>query len=288
MEVWLIYAIISIFSAGLFSFGTKIATERNYNASLMSVYLYTFGAVIAGVVYLFSPNKELIENMLVVTGWASLASVLFLLAIITRVKGMKYVDAVIFFPIHKTIGPVLVTISSLFYFSESLTAKEMIGILIGICVPILLITKTESKIQKNLKSGFVFIVTTSILTALVSSISKLISANGFSIDFYIFIFLFSGIFSSLFSYKFIQKNDAEEEYSTKGILFFSTILALFFFMANYAFVKALERGLAIVFTINSFSILVPVILSVLFYKDHFSIKKAFIVVLSIISIILFI
>ena len=152
----------------------------------------------------------------------------------------------------------------------------------------LLITKTESKIQKNLKIGFVFIFLTSVLTALVSSISKVVSTNGFNIDFYIFIFLFLDIGVSFLSYKFIQKDGAKEKYSKKGLISFSILLAIFFFLASYTFVKALSGSLAVVFTINSFSILVPVVLSVIFYKEHFSFKKAFIIALSIISILLFI
>jgi hypothetical protein len=37
METWLIYAIISIFAAGIHNFLLKVSTEKNYNGSLTSL-----------------------------------------------------------------------------------------------------------------------------------------------------------------------------------------------------------------------------------------------------------
>jgi len=39
---------------------------------------------------------------------------------------------------------------SLFLFKEYLEARDILGIIAGISVPLLLITKTENRIQKNL------------------------------------------------------------------------------------------------------------------------------------------
>jgi|GEM_PF-1767192 len=40
METWLLYAIISVFTAGLHNFALKIAAERHYNVGLISSYSY--------------------------------------------------------------------------------------------------------------------------------------------------------------------------------------------------------------------------------------------------------
>jgi len=44
----------------------------------------------------------------------------------------------------------MVTGISLFVFSETLETNDILGIIAGISVPLLLITKTENRIQKNL------------------------------------------------------------------------------------------------------------------------------------------
>jgi hypothetical protein len=45
----------------------------------------------------------------------------------------------------------MVTAISLLYFGEYLSFKESMGIIIGITIPLMLITKAEDRIQKNLK-----------------------------------------------------------------------------------------------------------------------------------------
>jgi uncharacterized membrane protein len=72
------------------------------------------------------------------------------------------------------------------------------------------------------------------------------------------------------------------------MVIFGFLIGIFHFLAFMTFQKALTGNLAVVFTINSFSILIPIILSIIFYKDHFNKKKAFVIALSIVSIILFI
>jgi uncharacterized membrane protein len=53
-------------------------------------------------------------------------------------------------------------------------------------------------------------------------------------------------------------------------------------------VHAVTWNFAVAFTINSFSILIPIILSIIFYWEHFNLKKWMVIVLSIVSILLFI
>jgi multidrug transporter EmrE-like cation transporter len=64
---------------------------------------------------------------------------------------LRNIDTVIFFPLYKTFSPILVTIISFFFFQEMLTMKEFFGILLGIAVPLMLITSHEEKRQTNLK-----------------------------------------------------------------------------------------------------------------------------------------
>ncbi len=108
------------------------------------------------------------------------------------------------------------------------------------------------------------------------------------LDFSLYFFI-SGILWTLFSILvyFLDKKK-NINYNTENTIIFSIIVWIFNFISFSLFVRALEWNLAVVFTINSFSILIPIILSIIFFKEHFSLKKAFVIGLSIISIILFI
>jgi len=55
----------------------------------------------------------------------------------------------------------------------------------------------------------------------------------------------------------------------------------------YFIIKATEVSLAISYTINSFYILIPIILSILIYKEHMNLRKGIAIVLSLLAIIFF-
>ena len=48
----------------------------------------------------------------------------YFLSMLTRMEGMRNIDTVIFYPLYKTISPVLVTLVSFFFFQEVLSLKE--------------------------------------------------------------------------------------------------------------------------------------------------------------------
>ena len=285
MEIWLIYAIISAISAGFYAFMAKVMAERKYNISLAMIYAYFLSAILSGVYYFYFKQGAFV-NWKLVLYLAIGNSLFYFISTVARVKGLKHIDTVIFFPIYKVIGPVLITIISFFYFSENLNIKEGLGILIGIFIPLLLITQTEQLIQKNLKKGIIFIIITAICTSISSFFSKQVLTNDLNVESYVFISMLAGIFFSFISYKFIQKNNSHD--NKKGLVFFASILAITHLISFLTFTKALIGNLAVVYTVNSFSILVVVILAIFFYKEHFSFKKGIVIILSIISILLFI
>ena len=93
---------------------------------------------------------------------------------------------------------------------------------------------------------------------------------------------------AFFSYRLFKKHKKKILYNDDGLIKFSLALSIVQVIAVYSFTRALAGNLAVVFTINSFSILIPIILSIIFYKEHFNFKKGLVIVLSIVSIILFI
>ena len=127
METWLIYAIASIFLGGVFSFLVKVASHKHYNPSLVTGYGYISAAIFSGIYLLFIDINWNNFGLLFII--SSIQVIFYFFSTITRMESMKNIDSVLFFPIFKTISPILVTISGLLIFQESLTTKEIIGIL---------------------------------------------------------------------------------------------------------------------------------------------------------------
>ena len=130
---------------------------------------------------------------------------------------------------------------------------------------------------------------TAILTTFCSYFIKQVQVQELNVELFLLINLLVWVVFSqilLFITKGVQKG--KQVRNTQWINMFSAIYGLLYGFSFYAFTKALEGNLAIVATINSFSILIPIVLSVIFYREHFTWKKWFVIFLSFVSILLFI
>lgn len=286
MEPWLFFAIATIFTSGLHNFSIKVAAERNYNVSIINLYTYIISSTLLWIYLIFHLESVNFSNIHIILLLAIWNSFTFFLSLFTRVKAMQKVDAVIFFPLYKTFWPIIITLISIFFFKEILTTKEIIWIIIWISVPLLLITNSEKKRQNHLFLWVTFIILTAILTAFSSSLLKEAMVKWFDPASLIFISSIFGFIFSLISLKIFKKE--KKKYNKKWIWKVAIISWLLHLASFATFTLSLTWNLAVVFTISSFSILIPIILSIIVYKDHFNIKKWIVIILSIISIILFI
>lgn len=289
MEIWIIYAIVSAITSWFYNFTFKVIAKYNYNTPLITYYSYISWALIAWLwlIYYLQNNTITINEFIFIWILALFNTLLFSLSIFSRVESMKNIDTVIFFPLYKTFWPIMVTMVSIFFFKETLDLKETLWIIIGIMVPLLLINNRENKVQKNLLYWVILVIITSILTVFSSIAVKQTIIMNFSIELFIFLTSLFGIFFNYIIYKLRFKKH-NQKYESKWIIKFSIITWLLHFLSFVFFAEALVWNFAIAFTINSFSILIPIILSIIFYKEHFNLQKWIVIFLSIISIILFI
>ncbi len=289
MENWIIYAILSAVAAWGYNFALKMIAERHYDTSLVTCYDYLFGSLIAGLwLWWYMQSNTISQEELIYTSLFALGNVFFFsTSIFTRVESMRHIDTVIFFPLYKTFGPIMVTAVSLFFFKEVLTFKEVLGIIAGITVPLLLLTKSENRIQKNLLLGVILVVVTALLTTVSTAAAKQVMVKSFSVELFVFLSFVFGIIFTFISYYFHSRH-SHKKYVNTWIWKFSVIVGIIHVFSFIFFAQALVGNLAIVFTINSFSLLIPIILSIIFYWEHFNLKKWLVIALSVISILLFI
>jgi len=199
---------------------------------------------------------------------------------------MRNIDTVIFYPLYKTFGPILITTFSLLFFKEYLTIKETFGIVLWICVPLMLLTKSENRIQKNLLLGVLLVLATSVLTTISTIGIKSAMFYELNVELFVFISFFLWIFISSTSDK-IHNHDSRKKYNNSGLIWLAFLTSFIHVMWFVAFTLAMKWNMAVGFTINSFSILIPIILSIIFYGEHFNMKKGIVIALSIVSILMF-
>jgi len=287
METWIIWAIISVFTGWFFHFLWKITAERNYDSNRVNYLSYIFCTFFMLWVLIFQWNFFPWNNFILIFLIALGNIVFYSSSFMTRVHAMRHIDTVVFYPLYKTFWPILVTLISVLLFQESLATKEVLGIIVWITVPLLLITKKENQIQNSLYIWVIMVVVTSVLTSISVIMPKLVQELSLDISIFLFLNFLIGIPFSYFLSKF-RKTKKHTQYNTDGIYVFSALIWFVNIIAFYTFIKAMEWNLAVAFTINSFAILIPIILSIIFYWEHFNLKKGIVIVLSIVSILLFI
>ena len=284
MSTWFILSICSTVAAGLFVFMQKIAAMRNYNANILNTYSAATSAVIGLIVAaIFEGFSELSFLML---SLAIAAGMLFIIGSNLRMDALRYVDSTIFFPLHKFISPLFALLIGVFIFKESLTRPEWIGVILGLVTPLLLITKSENARQNNLARGLILMVISACLAATSVSINK----QGTDMFASVLLFasvtqIFSAMFSLLLKYIHAKNGNQYKDYKTIPVgyaLLMGIMQYLSFVMIMLAF--SLNGLLAVVYTINSMYILIPIILSIVFYKEHWNLQKVIAIILSLLAL----
>jgi drug/metabolite transporter (DMT)-like permease len=290
MELWFIYSILSVLSAGLYTFAQKVATERGYPSTLTNLLssLIALMSAFFVVVTFYGFNGSMKLGLF----FAAISGVMYMFVPFFRMEAQKYIDSAILFPLYKTFGPILVLFIGILVFGERFSMFEWVGILFGILVPLMLIHKSEESRQKNLKKGVLLVVASAVFTSIAVSSSK---AGAYVFD---NVYAFSALTysfsttSALIMYLIDSKKRESNGINTKhkmfnrDVIILSLISGVMQFSGFALMMLAYRAGgsLAVVYTINSFYILIPIILSTIIYKEHWNMRKAFAVGLSLLAV----
>ncbi|MDC0506210.1 EamA family transporter [Candidatus Gracilibacteria bacterium] len=157
-------------------------------------------------------------------------------------------------------------------FGEYLSLFEIYGLVLGCGVILLLNNKKNRALQVDYKKGLAYLAWSNVLILFSSTINKYMMSGGFDVMTYMFL---SGIFGAL--YLLTTKKDLYEASEFKAnreeikIGLFRGVLKFFGFSA---FLIALSKGpFALVQLMHLSVILIPIILSVIFFNEKLNIQK---------------
>lgn len=283
LESWFIYALLSALFAGLFSYSGKISAEKEHNSMISIWYSCLSSAFFSFVLFLIMWWKiDPLWLVLILSVWNG---VFYMISLVARNKALKSIDSTIFFPIHKVVAWMIVTFIGVVIFRDLLSLWETLWVIVWMFVPLILITKKENSLQKNLKLWVIITVIWSISSWIAISFGKTLAINNLSILAFISVTWITWWVITLIAWKEKYKNVFV--ISWNKIKRYALMNWFLLTLSMYFFIKSMEWNLAIVYTINSFSILIPIILSVIFYKEKLGIRKVIVILLSILSILLF-
>lgn len=291
MSAWFVYALLSTAFAGIWAFGQKASVHKGYDTVLQSALSGLLAALFAFALFPFAPS---IPGS--IPGWfywlCILSGLLYILSSIARLEALKFMDSTIHFPLYKVIGPALVAAIGIGLLGDNVSQAGMIGIVLSCLVPVLLISRSENHRQKNLKLGIVFTLIATVLAAGTAGLNAFIVAD--TAYLVIPVVVVSCFFGSLFGlglflrrHKMSEMRAAVVSNLTLPFVLTATITGVSMSLSSFFLLLAIaQNDVSLVYSINAHYILVPVILSVWMYKEHWNLQKGLALAISILSLVL--
>ncbi|MFK7780433.1 MAG: hypothetical protein QM490_04860 [Candidatus Gracilibacteria bacterium] len=283
MESWITLSIISGTLVGLSNFISKVSAHNGFNKDR----IIFFG----NIVYLLFSSVYLILNY----KYVEVSFILFLLITlriiaalqknIFIIDSLKYIESGLFFPIFKIIYIFSSFIIGMLLFDEYLGITEHLAIFLGILMIILLSNKDEKKKQINYRKGIIYLLLANFALLFSSSINKYIASIDFDLPTYLFYSSVIGCVYLIFTKRGIYKKSTNEQILRE--LKYGLIRGFFIYFGFISIILAYKEGpLVLVGMISSIAILIPIVLSIIFYKEKLTINKILAFILFIIIIII--
>ena len=285
-SVTLFWTLLSTLFAGVHLFVHKVVAHEKRSSAFNGMLGYGIAGVIAVSIAIVTSSVP--ERWVVVGVIALLAGVTHGVGNFVRIESLKYIDSVLYFPISKVLGPLIVLIGGVAFFGDSLTALQYLGVLLSISVPLLLVSSVEKHRQNNLYLGSVYLVVATVLTAGSALLTKQALFTGDAFWFVLTIGQVAGASSSI---AILLRQHGREIRRTLVVDFREVYLGVLGgvigFCSIFSLLKALDTGaVSLVYTINAHYILVPIVLSVWWYGEHISLRKVAAVAVSFLAIAL--
>jgi drug/metabolite transporter (DMT)-like permease len=288
-QYWIYYAIAASLCIGFYWFAQKMKAEMpEQSETWFIVYSYVWMGLTWFIGMLFSWINTSVFNYQSIL-YAFFITVFYLVIIKTRLKSLKYLSSSTYFINYRIVSSLWLIIVGTIFFSETISFKEGLWIALWFVVFYLLLEKKNTwESLSDMKKWFLYLFVWSLAVMWVQWFWKDFALSGNDISTLMFIQWFFGIITAFLS-KGAEKTWDIFIIQNKKQWLFLFIAAILFGSATMFNLFAYVWGdLAIVYKIISYSLFIPIILSIIIYKEQVTPKKFLAFALTILSIFLFI
>lgn len=284
MPDWLIYSLTATLFYGLLNFLYKAAAEKKYinpAVILISALSVVFSAFLTIII-----SGSGFKGLLPALPYALANGTLFALGALSKFRALKLAPASVVFPVNKS-NILFVIVIGIIFFNESPTLYQWMGIGSSILV-LILISSEQVKIPgKTALKGVYFALTAAVCTSLSMTAGKLASTR---VDRTAYILLSYSIVVLVSYITFRQrtsKAEKKEAFKRPGIFVIGGSIGILNYFGYKLVLSAFASGnMALVQPILALSILIPIFLSALIYREKLTILRIISIGLTLASILL--
>lgn len=286
IEMWMLLALLGAISIGIFSFTIKVVSEREFNEDLSLFYLYLFSSIFSFIYLILFSEFNFTKDTIILS---LIIGLTYPVVLRTRFVSLKYLPASTYFINYRIFSSTILIFLGIFIFSERISFSQLLGILLGFFIFYLLLEKKDgNEKNKDFTKGVLYLFYGIILISILQVLVKYVAISEIDIYNYTFLNIFVGLILIIYTKPDKVFIAHKKEKKLKDILILTSIQALFFSMNGIFLAMAYSLGnMAIVYKIFSYSLIVPVGLTMFVYREKISFKKLFAFVLTIFSLWLF-
>ena len=279
---WYAYAILGMFLFGAKNFSYKICAERGYDSGKLTFY-FVIIPIPACIFLLLQRDAPLINLSWYLIALAVGDAIAYYTTTVGRMEALKYAPTSVVYPLVRMSTAVLI-VWGLLVLDESLTLQQWIGVLVA-AGAVFLLTRKTSHIQTpspNLKKGLLLCLIALLGSAAANMVSKAAADAG---D----IILYMLLANSLISLISLSHTKAARDFRThtKPEIILGLGTGVVDVASWYCHLMALQLGdLAAVSVINSLYFVIPILLSMIVYKEKVDRVRMAGIILAAVSVIL--
>ena len=284
MPIWLAYSLFATLFYGILNFLYKAAAEMGYRNQAV-ILISAFSVVLSAAVAIIISGTG-ISEFIPALPYALGNGTLFAFGALSKFKALKLAPASVVFPVNKS-NVLIVILIGILFFNESPTLRQWGGIGTSILV-LVLISSEQFKISRSIAmKGIYFAFIAAICTSFSMTIGKLASVR---VDKTTFIFLSYSMVVLISFIIFLKRTPREERKTTfkkTGIFIIGISIGVLNFAGYQLVLKAFATGsMSLIQPVFALSILIPIFLSAIIYKERMTLLRFISIGLTIASILL--
>ncbi len=282
MQQYLIFTFIALFAFGIQTFLYKVSAARKCNTAKTTLSFMMTVSILGLIFWVYT--KQPIGNIKFLILFAVINAITFLATTTTRINALKYIPTSISYPIIR-VSTIFVVAFSLFYFKDSLSYYQFVGIILAVAVVFILYKNDKQDKIKNFKVGITLALIAMITSALTTTAQKFAALYVNKLS-YITLAYFINIFLVLILSKQIAGENNKKK-SNVDARIIGLFIGIFNFIGFFFVLQAYAIGpLSIVAPLHDLNFVIAIILATLIYKEKLTTKRILGIVLSVVSVIL--
>ena len=285
---WIAYSLLASLCIGLYGFAQKVKAEMPEQSDNGFIFYSYFAMMLAGLIGWIFHGFHFDFFDIQILSFAFIITLLYIVIVKSRLISLRFLSSSSYFINYRIFSSTWLIVVWILLFWDTLSLKQIIWILLWFYVFYLLIEKkSKNETLSDLKKWFFYLLIGSFAVTWLQTLGKNFAISDFDVFTLIF---YQGVLWCIMILLLKWQETFSEVFKihhARQFLFLVWAGVVFGISTIFNIYALKEWNLALVYKVISYSLFIPIILSIIFYKEKITLKKLFAFALTIISIFLF-